>query len=392
MESKHEIIIVGAGPAGATTAIILAQQGHDVLLIDRRQFPRDKACGDAVPAVAIELMWRLGMKEKINQAVQRGEFYPLDGMLLMSPKGYRLEADFKKGTEGGDSYVAPRFYFDAVIQQHAVDSGAQFLQADVKEPIMENGRVAGVRARVNGSIKDFPAKLVIGADGVTSAITRALRPKNNRHVDKHRAIALRAYAENFDEFPHQVEFYFYNEILPGYAWIFPTGDNQANIGLGMRLDRFRGNHGKGRLQKMLDDFLAMPEIKERLLPGFRLRDVAVWQLNFGSQKRLQHVYDGAILVGDAAGFINPLTGGGIHNAMVSADLAAQTAHDALAKEDTSRQTLQIYEKLVHDAMWSGMRRSYSLQRWLLNFPFLIDIMIKQMKANSRLAQIFLTKL
>lgn len=392
MESKHEVIVVGAGPAGAATAASLAQQGHDVLLVDRCQFPRDKTCGDAVPASAIELMWRLGMKEKINQAVRRGEFYPLDGMLLVSPKGYRLETDFQKGREGSDSYVAPRFYFDAVIQRHAVDSGAQFLQADVKEPIVENGRVTGVRARVNGSIKDFPAKLVIGADGVTSVITRALRPKNNQHVDQHRAVALRAYADNFDEFPHQVEFYFYDEILPGYAWIFPTGENQANIGLGMRLDRFRGNHGKGTLKKMLDDFLAIPEIKERLLPGFKLRDVAVWQLNFGSQKRLQHVYDGAILVGDAAGFINPLTGGGIHNAMISADLAAQTAHDALAKGDTSRQTLQIYEKLVHDAMWSGMHRSYNLQRWLLKFPFLIDIMVKRMKANSRLAQTFLTKL
>ncbi|MFQ5435559.1 MAG: NAD(P)/FAD-dependent oxidoreductase [Anaerolineae bacterium] len=392
MESKHEVIIVGAGPAGAITAVSLAQQGHEVLLVDRQQFPRDKTCGDAVPAGAIELMWRFGMREKIQQAVRRGEFYPVSGMLLVSPKGRRMEADFNKGKAGGNSYVAPRLYLDAIIQQHAVDSGAQFLQANVKEPIVEDGRVTGIRARVNDSIKEFHAQLVIGADGVTSAITRALRPKANQHIDKHRAVALRAYAKNIEEFPHQVEFYFYDEILPGYAWIFPTGDNQANVGLGMRLDRFRGDHGKGRLKNMLDDFLAMPEIKERLLPGFELRDVATWQLNFGSQKRLQHVYDGAILVGDAAGFINPLTGGGIHNAMVSADLAAQTAHNALQKGDVSRQSLKIYETQIHDAMWKNMRRSYTLQRSLLNFPFLIDMLIKWMGRNSNFAKTFLTKL
>lgn len=389
-KSKRDVIVVGAGPAGATTATILAQKGYDVLLLDRQQFPRDKACGDAVPTGAIGILRRLGMGEKIDQAVERGEFYPLHGMLLASPKGHVLEADFEKGENGERSYVAPRLYFDAVIQQHAVESGAEFRQAHVKEPLIENGRVVGVRARANGSFEEFHSRIVIGADGVTSAITRTLRPKSGQHVDGHRAVALRAYIEDIEELPHEVEFYLYEDILPGYAWIFPFGENKANIGLGMRLDQFRQKDQS--LEEMLRGFLEMPDIKKRLKQGGKLRDVATWQLNFGSQKNLQHAYNGALLVGDAAGFINPLTGGGIHNALLSADFAAQTVDEAFKAGDTSRAGLQIYEERCHEAMWGGMNRSYRLQKWLMRFPFLIDFLVRWLKGDSQLAKIFLTKL
>jgi len=387
---ERDVIIVGAGPAGATTAIALAQKGHDVLLLDRHQFPRDKACGDAVPAGAIELLWRYGMKDKIEQAVDRGEFYPLTGMLLVSPKGHELHADFSKGQRGSESYVAPRYYFDATIQQHAVDSGAEFCQAQVKEPLMENGRVAGVRARFNGKTQEIRAKVVVGADGVTSAIARNLRPKSEQHANHHRAVALRAYIEDIEEFPHEVEFYLYKDVLPGYAWIFPTGKNQANIGLGMRLDHYRQK--KYNLEEMLADFMERPNIKSRLKRGGQLRDVSTWQLNFGSQKNLQHTYNGALLVGDAAGFINPLTGGGIHNALVSAELAAQVVDEAIKAGDTSRENLKVYESLCHDAMWTSMRNSHFMQRWFLRFPFLVDFLVRWMNQNSILAKTFLTKL
>lgn len=390
MTSERDVIVVGAGPAGATTAVYLAQQGYDVLLLDRHQFPRDKICGDAVPAGAIDTLTRLGMGDKIQQAVARGELYPLKSMLLVSPKGYELEAMFHKGPGGSDSYVAPRIYFDALIYQHAVEAGAEFRQAQVTAPLLENGRVVGVKVKENGRVQELRSKVVIGADGATSVITRTLRPKENQHVDGHRAVALRAYITGLEEFPHQVEFYLYNQILPGYAWIFPTRPGQANIGLGMRLDHFRAK--KQSLEDMLDTFLAMPAIKKRLRPNWALRDVATWQLNFGSQKHLQHVYDGVILVGDAAGFINPLTGGGIHNAIISAKLAARTTHEALQRGDISRPGMQIYEQRVHEAMWGSMKRSYQLQRSLMRFPRLIDFLVKSMKENSSLAKMFLTKL
>jgi geranylgeranyl reductase family protein len=390
MKRERDVIVVGAGPAGATTATILAQKGYDVLLLDRASFPRDKTCGDAVPADVVNIMYRLGMEEKVKAAEARGELYPLTHMLLVSPKRHSLQAEFRKGELGTDSYVAPRYYFDALIQEHAVASGAEFRQARVTGPVQENGRVTGVKARVNGSTETLSAKVVVGADGVTSSIARALRPKSEQHVDAHRAVALRAYIDDLKEEPHQVEFYLYDEFLPGYAWVFPTGKNQANIGLGMRLDHFRDRDLS--LEDMLHEFLQMPAIEARLLNGGELRDVATWQLNFGSQKGMRYVYDGALLVGDAAGFINPLTGGGIHNSMVSAELASYTIDQAVQSGDMSYEAMRAYEQRCHEAMWDNMRRSFALQRMLYHVPPMVDFLVRWMGVNNRFAKTFLDKL
>ncbi len=380
---EREVVVVGAGPSGSTTAISLCKAGHDVLLLDRQAFPRDKTCGDGIPAGAIEILFSLGMKERIREA----NFYPVDKLLLSSPRGYVVEAELKKGPNGADSYVVPRKTFDALIQQHAVDSGVEFRQAQVTEPIIQNGHVIGVRARVNGAVEDIFAKVVVGADGVTSVIARELRP--DKHEDVHRAVALRSYITDLDELPHEVEFYLYRGILPGYAWIFPIGEGKANLGLGMRLDKFR--EADKSLEKMVDIFLEMPAIKQRLKRGGDLNDIAKWQLNFGSQQ-MQRAYDGAILVGDAAGLINPLTGGGIHNGLQSAVEASSVIHEALLKDDTSLGQLASYDQRIEDRMKKSMRKSYFIQRTLLYFPIWVDALIKFGGSNNEVAKIIIDKL
>jgi geranylgeranyl reductase family protein len=362
----------------------LAQKGRDVLLIDRKSFPRDKACGDGVPAGAIELLYRYGMRERILDA----GFYEVTALRLVSPRGYHFDADFNHSADGAKSYVVPRIQFDATIQEHAVASGAEFCQAQVTEPLIEDGKVVGVRAKLGRVTQDIRAKVVIGADGVTSAITRALRPK--KHVDLHRAVALRVYVEDIEELPRRVEFYLYKGILPGYAWIFPIGEGKVNMGLGMRLDIFRQK--KHDLDRLLAAFLDMPAIKSRLRNGGKFCDKAIWQLNFGSQRRLQHAYDGALLVGDAAGFINPLTGGGISNGILSAEIAADVIDQALRLGDVSRRALLSYERRVKEALWSGMRRSYFIQRWLLAFPSLVDVIIGRATRDGEFAKTFMSKL
>jgi menaquinone-9 beta-reductase len=381
---EREVIVVGAGPTGSTAATILAQSGRDVLLLDRQTFPRDKSCGDGIPASAIEILYRLGLREKILAA----GFYPVHRLSLYSPNGHHLSTNLITGPSGSYSYIIPRFHFDNLIQQHAVDCGAEFQQAQVTEPIVENEQVVGVRARVDGAIRELRSRVVIAADGVTSVIVRALSGK--QHQDHHRAVALRAYIEDLEEMPHEVEFFLYRDILPGYAWIFPIGEGRANIGLGMRLDQFRRR--KQSLEEMLRAFLEMPTIKKRLKQGGKIRDLLTWQLNFGSQEKLQHTFNGAILAGDAAGFINPLTGGGIHNGLISARLAAEIAHEALAKGDVSRAALRVYEDRCREEMWFSMRRSYFIQRMLLRFPFVVDWIIRWMGKDSEIARTFVSKL
>jgi menaquinone-9 beta-reductase len=393
MAQEREVIVVGAGPAGATAATLLAQKGHDVLLLDRQSFPRDKICGDGVPAGVIKMMNRMGMGAKVLAAEKSGDFNPIKQVRLVSPRGFVMDAPLPDDPEA-NSYVAPRKVIDALLQEHAVACGTEFLAAQVQEPLLENGQVVGVRARlaVNGRFltQDLHARLVIGADGVTSAIARALRPRQTHHHPEHKAVALRAYIEDIEEIPHTAEFYFYEAIAPGYAWIFNLGGGRANIGLGMRLDQFRQTSRK--LEDLLKEFLAMPEIRKRLKQGGQLRDMATWPLNFGSQEGLRFAFPGALLVGDAAGFINPITGGGIHNGMISAELAAKSAHEALTVGSFVLSQLQVYEQRCRRALWPGLHRSYKYQRLLQRFPSLIDLIIKQGREGSQFAQTFMAKL
>ncbi len=386
---EAEIVVVGAGPAGAMTAMDLAQRGHDVILIDRHDFPRDKICGDAVPAHAIEQMWAHGMKDVVANEIDQGHFHVVRSMRLVSPRGHAAEADFRLGAMGAHSVVAPRIYLDAALQRHAVASGARFVIGQAQEPILENGYVTGVRVRVDKEDKEIRGKMVVAADGVTSVIARALRPANDEPQDGHRAVAIRAYIEDMELVKDQIEFFLYKGILPGYAWVFPISETEANIGLGMRLDKFRGL--KGNLKEMLGYFLEIPDVKKRLRRGGVMREVRSWQLNFGSQD-IQRAFNGALFVGDAAGMINPLTGGGIDNALVAGTLAGQTIHEAFSANDFSRDQLKIYETRVDDEMRRSMRNSYFFQRWLLRFPFIIDILIKRMGADSSFAQTFMSKL
>jgi flavin-dependent dehydrogenase len=309
-------------------------------------------------------------------------------MLLSSPNQHEIVANLHKGPQGGDSCIVPRYKFDAVLYDHALDSGAEFCQAQVKEPIIEDGQVKGVRVKANGKMQDIRAKVVIGADGVTSAVARALL--DYKHEDKHRAVALRAYIEDFEVIPHLVEFYLYKDILPGYAWIFPYGDGKANVGLGMRLDKFRTE--EKNLEQMLDVFMEIPAIKKRTNSRTSISNMATWQLNFGSKWDIQRSFDGAILIGDAAGLINPLTGGGIHNGVISAKIAAEVIHEALLKNDFSRQSFLRYETECTDKMEKGMKRSFLIQRTLLNMPIVVDWLIRFGSARGEVTQTFVDKL
>jgi len=383
MKQDYEVIVVGAGPSGAITAALLTRYGHDVLLLDKQSFPRNKVCGDAITSRVIDILNFAGMKDKVKQAIARGEFYPLTHMSLISPKGRQLILLLEKSENGFTSYIAPRFYFDVLIQQLAVEEGADFFQLKVEKPLIEKERVVGVISKNNSTSLKIGAKVVVGADGVSSVITRVLRSKI-RHIDKHRALALRAYVEGIEIVPHQFDLYLYQNILPGYAWIFPMGENRANIGLGMRLDYYRKTGGK--LKRMLEEFLSMPAVGKRLKQGWKLHNIASWPLNFGSQKHLQYVFNGAILVGDAAGFVNPLTGGVIHRSLISGQLAAEVIHEALQRGNISKTGLQQYEKLCHEHLLGELRRSYYLQNVLLHFPYLIDFLVFCGKGNSMIAK------
>lgn len=389
---KHEVIVVGAGPAGSTAAILLVQKGHDVLLIDKQIFPRDKVCGDAIPPEAIMLLNKLGMQQILQTAIEDSLFYKMESIRISSPAGYKLDIPLWKHNDGfnGHGYFVPRFIFDELIRSHAIISGAEFKTAKVEALLRENEKVSGVKVHSAGQYSDIYAKIVIGADGVNSVIKRRIGLKKHKKI--HQALAIRAYVDDADILPHKAEFYLYKSVLPGYAWIFPLGDKLANVGLGIRLDLYHNNKPKLNLKTLLAEFLDVPSIKRRIPNGVKsLKNIAAWPLHFGSQKSLQLVSDGALLVGDAAGLTNPLTGGGIQNALISSTLAADIAHSALLNNDFSLGFLSQYEQRCHKIIGHRMWRYYLMQSILSQYPLIIDLCVRLGQNNIKLVMNILNK-
>jgi geranylgeranyl reductase family protein len=298
-----DVAVVGAGPAGAAAAlaVLAARPGARVALLDRAAFPRDKACGDGVAPQVLDVLGRLGVRGLLD------DWPGVDLLELGYPGGAWL-----RGQMNRPNYVVPRKVLDVRLVEAAVDRGAMLLQRRVRDLARRNGRLAadGVRARI-----------VIGADGASSAVRSWLRTPGGGHT----AIALRGYAPvSVGRQSAQVIAFDPQGAWPAYAWSFPIGDGMANVGYGEILPT------GGRADEPGPTRAHLVERLDTLLPG---------AAEHGSQWRGHHLPlsttrwrqpDGPVLLaGDALGLVNPLTGEGIHAAVLSGAYAGLAAAWAL---------------------------------------------------------------
>lgn len=362
-----DVVIVGAGPAGSTAATALARRGRDVVLLDRAEFPRDKVCGDGIPPGTVGILNDLGMAESLRAA----GFHAVDSLRLVSARGRDWRLRFRPKRTGADFFIAPRLRFDELLRSHALASGASFQVAQARAPVIENGCVVGVRADVGGVEREIRARIVIGADGATSAIARGLLPE--KPPEAHRAVAIRAYLDDFDSLPRTIEFHFGARFAPGYAWVFPIGERLANVGVIVRTDRFKRRGVP--IEALLREFIEGADLRVRGARFESLRDVATWQLPLAARVRVPRAFDGALLAGDAARLVDALTGEGIHNAVVSGKLAGEAADRALASGDVSRAALSAdYENRLEAEVARLVRRSYRCQKYITAYPSVLEAM------------------
>jgi geranylgeranyl reductase family protein len=374
---------VGAGPAGATAAASLARRGRDVVLLDRCDFPRDKACGDGIPPGTVGILNRLGMGEALRGA----GFYPIHGIRIGSPGGRTWETAFRSRKEGADFYVAPRRRFDALIQRHAVRCGARFQKAQVRGLVTESGQARGVVALVDGKERELRSEVVIGADGATSVVARSLgRPRSVRVA---RGVALRAYVEGITTLPHRIEFHFERELLPGYGWVFPMGPDCANVGVLLRADRLQA--ARRPLRGYFDAFLEGRSLRGRLASGTAVSGPATWQLPYAGPHDGARSFSGALLVGDAAGLVDALTGEGIHHALVSATIAADVTDEALAAGDTGAGRLSAYDRRCEAELGRLVRRSWRLQHYVARWPLALEALFLAARAGGGAVQSFINR-
>ena len=344
MASSRQMVVVGAGPAGATAALFAERAGLDVLLIDRRRFPRDKICGDAIARKSLSVMRELDIPVPADTV-----FEPVARAVLTSPHGHRIDVDLSSHDEPEPHMVCRREIFDDLLVRAARARLDVWEDARVIDVIHGAGRVRGVVVRRNGVDHNVPAAFVVGADGFDSIVARRLGVY--RHDSSHWYVATRGYYRGLDVAPRTVEVHFVRESLPGFLWVFPTGDGIANVGVGVvhrDLKRRRVS-----LRDVHEAVLQLPRFRDRFARTERIGAVHGWNLPTPDFSRVL-AGDGFALAGDAAGLVDPFSGEGIGNAMVSGRVVAETAAQVIAGHAASheyvprlRQAIDAKEIALH---------------------------------------------
>lgn len=333
-----DVAIVGAGPAGAATAVHLARRGFKVALLDQHSFPRDKVCGDFVGPVAEVELQDLGVAGRPEflrtNRITRAALY-LNGELLIEQP---------LPTVGGfppSGRVIPRTDLDSWIVEAAVDAGAVLLEQHRLRSYRLDDAGVILNAEVPAGSRSVRVRALVGADGSTSLVGRSMAGGTSHRPD--RIIALRAYFKDVKEPAGRADLYFRGESFPGYFWVFPGGQGSANVGIGVLLDTFppMPEHLRELLHRQIDQDAA---IRERLSGARLVGKVVGWPLATFSVNR-KIVAERALLVGDAAGLINPLNGEGIQYALLSARWAAEAITEA-ALHDFSHEALCSYHDRV----------------------------------------------
>ncbi|HEX4654643.1 MAG TPA: geranylgeranyl reductase family protein [Mycobacteriales bacterium] len=337
---EAEVVIVGAGPGGATAAYHLAQAGVDVVVLEKSTFPREKVCGDGLTPRAVKQLTAMGIETLSADGTARDGWIKNHGLRIIGG-GMRIEVPWPD-LASFPSYglVRPRQDFDEILARAAQKSGARLYEGEtVTAPLIDEvtGRVQGVTTRDGMTVR---APITLVADGNSSRLSLALgiRKRDDRPMGvayrkyfrspRHDDDWLESWLELWDGTPGQ------SRLLPGYGWIFGVGDGTSNVGLGIlnTSDAF----GKTDYRAMLDRWLSHlpPEwgfVEDNSTGPTR---GAALPMAFN---RKPHYANGALLVGDAGGMVNPMNGEGIAYAMEAGKLAAEVVAQALAETDERRQ-------------------------------------------------------
>jgi geranylgeranyl reductase family protein len=340
---RTEVLVVGGGPAGAAAGFWLARLGHDVTVIERKKFPREKTCGDGLTPRAVKELGDMGLSDQLSQ------FHRYEG-LRATAHGKALELKWPTHPIYPQyGYVVRRRELDMMVARNAQDAGAKLLEEhEAISPIIENDCVRGamVTNKLDGSTFAIHAQYVIIADGANSRFGRAIG--TSREKSWPYGTAIRTYWKS----PRHDEPWIESALdvkdrngksMPGYGWIFPVGDGTINIGVGL-LSTFK-NFKDVNTSHLLDSYAHMVADRWEIDPTQPECKATSGKIPMGGSVGPK-VGNTHIVIGDAAGSVNPFNGEGIDYAYETAHIAAEVLHDALVEKDAM--ILKRYDQLVEE--------------------------------------------
>jgi len=327
---ETDVLVVGGGPGGAAAAYHLARHGIDVTVVDKASFPREKVCGDGLTPRSVAAMLRMGI-DTADPGFER-----VKGLRVHS-RTTTIELPWPELSSWPDyGLVMPRSRFDSLLIERAQKAGARLMeQTEAVAPIMEGGWVVGAEVRPaqdrEAETTQIHARFVVAADGAAS---RFAKPAGVQRDDSRPlGIAARRYYRTSYHpgpwFESWLDLWEGDLLLPGYGWLFPVAGGQINLGAGL-LNTFK-DFKQVSAQRLFDAFSTMLppewEINEDTAEGRVLSGPLPMSLN-----RVPQAVPGMLLIGDAAGAVNPFNGEGIAYAIETAEVAAELIDEALVKD------------------------------------------------------------
>ncbi len=384
--TDKKILIAGAGPAGMACSLELSKHKIKHLLIEKSIFPRDKICGDALSGKVVHELNKINPSFVNQIADDKTNFTGSYGVRFFAPNGKMLDVPFSNKPnkiKHAPGFISTRLNFDNFLFSKADLNFAEILQNTSIEKICRNKNELMVQLNRDGNSYSENFDIVIGADGDRSIVAKELLPykKNNNHY----CAGIRVYYENvLDCHPEKyIELHFLKELLPGYFWIFPMNDGTANVGLGM-LSSYVSKK-KINLRKTIEEIISYhPTISKRFKNAKVVSPVQGWGLPLGSSRRNIST-DNALLIGDAASLIDPFTGEGIGNALVSGRIAGEIVMKAVKNNRFDSNFFSSYDKQVYDQLGSELNLSHKMQK-LARYESLFNLVVNKANKNSTLKE------
>ncbi|MCP4134639.1 MAG: geranylgeranyl reductase family protein [bacterium] len=358
-KKDFDVIIVGAGPAGCSAAYFLSTQGYSVLLLDKASFPRDKICGDGIGSHSLSLLEKIGALEKIESIKPHKTSF----VSVSAPNSQIMKGKIPSVNGLRDfGYIIPRMKFDFLLFDYIRSSTETTVLENfsVTDLLYDGEHACGVRGLYNNSTEELTAKCIIGADGANSIVARKLSLYNG--APKHRAIAVRAYFENVEGLDDSFGIHYDEAVVPGYGWIFPTGESSANVGVGI----FNKHKDSKRVKELFEIFIeknkfAQAKLKNAVMVEKSFKGFPLTCGSFPSKRNAANV----LLIGDAGSFIDPLTGEGIYYALKSGELSTIAIMTGLSNKNKFNSIGDLYENLWRkDFRWKDFIPGYILQSFL----------------------------